>query len=302
MSNKKWEDFSEEEILEANIAKYEQDAIVQFYEDFDEPRYSYIEYEVIFTSVLETMRKKLGRPVRAVDMCGGAGKGAFTLKACQPDCQVTLVDLSEKMLEVARRKAVKNSLHDIDIVQADAFSFLAQENEYDLFVYSSALHHFKDPITLLQQTAEKLSPQGMIISIADPNTLTKSRRYAFLQFSASNWEIKKQVMKNKFDRLLGADTKQNSNLPDFDVAEYLTFTGIDDIAFTRQVQNIGLQPLIHMRYPAGEPYMTRILPYIGLYWAFSTVLHKDTEPGYQIYKEQMKREIATNLPFRIKYY
>ena len=95
MNNKRWEDFSEEEILEANIAKYEQDEIVQFYEDFDEPRYSYIEYEVIFTSVLETMRKKLGRPVRAVDMCGGAGKGPY-FEGLQPDCQVTLVDLFEK--------------------------------------------------------------------------------------------------------------------------------------------------------------------------------------------------------------
>ena len=77
---------------------------------------------------------------------------------------------------------MKNRLQDIDIVQADAFSFLKQDNEYVcsfILQLCTTLRSSYPPA----ETAEKLSLRGMIISIADRNTLTKSRRYAFLQFS-----------------------------------------------------------------------------------------------------------------------
>ena len=93
MSSKDWHEYSEDEILQANIEKYQRDDIVKFYEDFEEPRYTYIEYQIILAAVLRALRQKLGRPVRAVDMCGGAGKAAFIIKSIQPDSEVTLVDL-----------------------------------------------------------------------------------------------------------------------------------------------------------------------------------------------------------------
>jgi len=98
---KGWEEYSEDEILVANIEKYNQEHIVKFYEDYEEPRYLYREYEVIFGAVLKRLAGQLGRPVKAVDLCGGAGKAAFVIKQCQPDCEVFLVDIADKMLEIA---------------------------------------------------------------------------------------------------------------------------------------------------------------------------------------------------------
>jgi hypothetical protein len=40
MSSKDWHEYSEDEILQANIEKYQRDDIVKFYEDFEEPRYT----------------------------------------------------------------------------------------------------------------------------------------------------------------------------------------------------------------------------------------------------------------------
>jgi len=298
MSSKKWHEYSEEEILQANIEKYQRDDIVKFYEDFEEPRYTYIEYQIILAAVLKALREELGRPVKAVDMCGGAGKAAFVIKSIQPDSEVFLVDLSEKMLNIARQRAAKLGLHDLNIVQADAFSFLEQDVEYDLFVYSSALHHFKDPVNLLKVSAGRMHTKGMIVTIADPTTLIKSRRYRFFQFLATNRDVKRHMIKECFQRRF---KKSPAAGEEFDVAEYQTYTGIDDHQLCKDLAKINLYPLVHLRYPAGEPYMTKIMPYLGLSWAFSTVLSLSPE-DYQDRVKQMKQEIKSQLPFRIRFF
>lgn len=298
MSSKDWHEYSENEILQANIEKYQRDDIVKFYEDFEEPRYSYIEYEIILAVVLRALRQRLGRPVRAVDMCGGAGKAAFVIKSIQPDSDVTLVDLSDKMLNIARQRAARLGLDDLHIIEANAFSFLEQDNEYDLFVYSSALHHFKDPVELLGLSAGRMNPQGMIVTIADPTTLIKSRRYRFFQFLATNWETKRHLIKECFQRRAA---KLPADGQSFDVAEYQTYTGINDHQLCQNLSQANLHTLLHLRYPAGEPYMTKIMPYLGLCWAFSTVLCL-SPAEYQHEVQLMKKEISSELPFRIRFF
>ncbi|HRX21945.1 MAG TPA: class I SAM-dependent methyltransferase [Syntrophomonadaceae bacterium] len=299
---KTWEEYSEEDILEANIEKYNKEEIVKFYQDFDEPKYSYIEYTVIFNTLLKFLHKHLNHPVRAVDMCGGAGKAAFALKSCDAECEVTLVDLADKMLDIARLKAEKENIS-CRIILQDAFSFLANEaEEFDLIVFSSALHHFKDPVTLLEAAAKRLSPQGLIISIADPNTKIKSKRFRFLQFMASNRQLKKIAIKKSFNNLFNAGNKNGAGEEDFDVAEYQTRTGINDVGLSNDIKRAGLKPLIHMRYPAGEPMMTKIMPWLGLSWAFSMVMcHHAAFDHYHTNTDPLKREIKQNLPYRVKF-
>jgi ubiquinone/menaquinone biosynthesis C-methylase UbiE len=291
---KRWEECTEEDILQANIEKYDSEHIVNFYKDFEEPRYSYIEYNVIFKAVIDMLEKTLNHPLRAVDLCGGAGKAAFVMKSCSLDCKVTLVDLSEKMLEIARERMAKNNIQGIDVVQADAFTFLNSAEEYDLIVLSSAIHHFKEPLDLLKSAAARLSQNGIIITIADPTTITKSRRYQFFRFLAANSEHKKQMIKQMF-------SPKSDSSADFDMAEYQTYTGIDDLELARRVKDVGLSPLLHLRYPAGEPYMVKIMPYLGLCWAFSLVLAKNENHVPAVVVDKLKQDIRREMPFKFKY-
>ncbi|MGE5389570.1 MAG: class I SAM-dependent methyltransferase [Deltaproteobacteria bacterium] len=293
---KRWTDYSEDDILQANIEKYDQDHIISFYQDFEEPRYSYIEYEIIFKAVLEHLADKLERPVRAVDMCGGAGKAAFVLKGCDPACQATLVDCSDKMLDIARNRIEKQKIEGVEVVLGDAFSFLEQGQKYDLIVFSSAVHHFKDPIKLLQAAASSLSEQGLIVTIADPTTLTKSRRYKFFEFMLSNSDVKKMKLKRMF-----SPKRSKNEDEDFDLAEYQTFTGINDLKLAGQLKDAGLHPMVHLRYPAGEPFMTRIMPWIGLCWAFSMIISPQTHEDSRVAIHNIKRAIKRDMPFRFKY-
>jgi ubiquinone/menaquinone biosynthesis C-methylase UbiE len=291
---KRWEECTEEDILQANIEKYDSEHIVNFYKDFEEPRYAYIEYNVIFKAVTNMLEKRNDRSLQAVDLCGGAGKAAFVMKSCSPDCRVTLVDLSEKMLGVARERIERDKIEGVDVVLADAFSFLESEAEYDLIVFSSAIHHFKEPLNLLQNAAARLSENGVIITIADPTTITKSRRYKFFLFLAASSQHKKEIIKQKF-----SGSKDSNS--DFDMAEYQTYTGIDDRKLAREVRDIGLSPLVHLRYPAGEPYMVKIMPYLGLCWAFSMVLGKTENHVPEEMVDRLKQEIKKEMPFKINY-
>lgn len=297
---KRWEEYSEQEILEANIEKYNSEAIVKFYEDFEEPKHLYVEYRVIFNSLVKMLDSFCNGSIRAVDMCGGAGKAAFALKECSPTSKVSLVDVSDKMLQIAQKKAEKENIADIIPIQADAFAFLEQEGEYDLIIFSSAIHHFKDPVNLIKLASQRLSEHGMILTIADPTTITKSKRYKFFEFLASNSEAKKNKLKACFSFNKNKDIAATADV-DFDLAEYQTYTGIDDIALRKNLVEVGLNPLIHIRYPAGEPYMTKIMPYLGLCWAFSMVISKNVINEYEAHKDSIKQELSKNMPFKFKF-
>lgn len=300
--SKKWAQVTEEEILNANITKYNDDKIVQFYSDFEEPQYSYYEYEVIFKAVIDVLKSTLGRAVKAVDMCGGAGKAAFTLKKCDPLCSITLVDVSPKMLEIAQRRALQQGIKDIEIVERDAFNFLAEAIEFDLIIFSSAVHHFKDPQKLLCTAASKLSPGGMIVTIADPNILIKSRRYKLIEFMLTNKESKKRTLNRLLKRLGAARTKKPvDGSYACDIAEYQTFTGIDDIKLSYQLARQGLYPLVHLRYPAGEPFLVKLMPLLGLSWAFSLILRPDNHENNIEVASHLRKQIHRDLPFKPKF-
>lgn len=299
---KRWEDFTEEEILEANIEKYANNDIVQFYEDFEDSKYSYAEYEVVFSLILDILASKLTHPVRAVDMCGGTGKAAFVLKSCNMECDVTLVDVSDQMLEVARKKAAKEHLTGINIVNSDAFAFFDSDEEYDLIIFSSAIHHFKEPVKLLSTAAERLSANGMLLIIAEPNRLVTSKRYKFVKFLMSNRGAK--IIKLRMT-LQSIFTSRNNEIAaaeeEFDVAEYQAHLGIDDKKLVKDMVNTGLYPLVHFRYPAGETNLTKIMPYLGLYWAFILILCKSTVTDNYDESKKLKKYIKNELPFKIDF-
>lgn len=300
--NKKWVQVTEEDILAANINKYNDDEVLKYYTEKVDPKFTYIEYQVIFKAVMEVLSKKLGRSIKAVDMCGGAGKAAFIMKQCDPLSEISLVDLSEKMLKVARDRMINENVGDIRLIKTDAFSFLeSDEQQYDLIVFSSAIHHFKDPIKLLITAAEKLSPQGCIVTIAEPTTIIKSTRFKIMTFIFGHKEYKQDVVKSwiKYIMTLGESWPAEDEFAD--IAEYQTYKGIDDRALSSQLSSAGLNPLVHLRYPSGDPIMLKVMPYMGLNWSFGMVLKKGRHPEDRRLSSELQSKIKEELPFKISF-
>ncbi len=95
----------------------------------------------------------------------GAGTGIFSWKVIEkyPEAQMTLIDLSEKMLEIARKRFA--SIQNIKMIQAD-FSLFDMENKYDAIISSLAIHHLEDKAkqALYKNIYKGLKPGGVFIN------------------------------------------------------------------------------------------------------------------------------------------
>lgn len=297
---KDWHELTEEDILKANREKYEDDHIVSFYdEEIPGQAYEYLEHEVCFR-VLADHFKQTGKTAwSAIDVCGGAGKAAFMLHQC--GCSdIVLLDAAPKMLEIAQRKINSEQIKGIDVILDDAIAYLKNtERVFDVIIFSSAIHHFKDPSGLLLLAFERLSPDGVVITLGDPSRLISSRRYQRAVSSylfLTSGDHRKHVI-----RTLPARLKGTYEAPDYrDPAEYQAHKGIDDFKLKQHLHEQGIRALVHFRYPAGgSQLLTRLMPYIGLTWALGMVCTREDRPALA---SRLKQALAAQLPYKIKFY
>lgn len=96
----------------------------------------------------------------------GAGTGLLSQKILElyPKAQLTLVDLSEKMLDIARLRF--EGLPNVTIKQADFTTFEMEINSYDAIVSSLAIHHLTDDNKrlLYNRIHPALKPDGLFVN------------------------------------------------------------------------------------------------------------------------------------------
>ncbi|MGE5372002.1 MAG: class I SAM-dependent methyltransferase [Solirubrobacterales bacterium] len=299
-AEKDWHELSEADILIANIQKYDDDHIVSFYDD-EQPgqAYEYLEHAVTFKVVTDYLRKKGKKDLTAIDVCGGAGKAAFMLHDCGVK-DIVLLDSAQKMLDIASRKISQNQIEGIVPLQEDALGYLENtERTFDILVFSSAIHHFKDPANLLDLGFKRLAPGGVLITLGDPTRVVSSSRYLnavdFFLF-LTHRDQRKVILKSIPARITGTYRP-----PEYkDPAEYQAFLGIEDHGLKNSLVSRGMKPLIHFRYPAApSPILTRIMPYLGLNWAMGMVLAQENNPELSTL---LRQAVRRDLPYKVTVY
>ena len=78
------------------------------------------------------------------------------------DCDITAVDLSPALLEIARKKAAKLGLN-VNFLVADAESLDFPDQSFDTVISSMALCTFPEPITALREMARVCRRGGRIL-------------------------------------------------------------------------------------------------------------------------------------------
>ena len=75
----------------------------------------------------------------------GCGAGNYTLKLLQhiPKLDVTLIDLSQPMLERAKERVRKATAGDITAIQGDIRAVYLPENQFDVVLAAAVLHHLR---------------------------------------------------------------------------------------------------------------------------------------------------------------
>ena len=106
----------------------------------------------------------------------GGGTGLLALPLAKQAKSVTLVDISEKMLEQARLKAEQQDIENIQFLEQDLLEN-PLEQEFDLIVVSRVLHHMPDLDAALSLFHQYLREDGRLL-IAD-FTKTESNHHGF---------------------------------------------------------------------------------------------------------------------------
>ena len=129
-------------------------------ESFDSPKNQFL---------AELIRKNIEKQMpdlsRKSILDFGGGTGLISLPLAKKVNSVTLVDISDKMLEQARIKIKNQKLENIDLIHQDLLH-KPLEQTFDLIIVSRVLHHMPHLDDSLAMFKEHLTPGGQLF-IAD---------------------------------------------------------------------------------------------------------------------------------------
>jgi demethylmenaquinone methyltransferase / 2-methoxy-6-polyprenyl-1,4-benzoquinol methylase len=95
---------------------------------------------------------------KILDICTGTGDIAIYLAQKYPDAQIIALDFSEKMLEIAKKKAV--NYKNIEFIQADATKLPFEDGYFDICTISFGLRNLPDVNEALVEFKRVLKPGG----------------------------------------------------------------------------------------------------------------------------------------------
>ena len=161
---------SDKKIKRANT-KYLEKIFDIFAGDFD-LTLSELEYAVpdlIADSVQKHYKKDLWQRINYLDLGCGTGLCGEKVKEILGWCDLTGVDISQKMLDQAKQKGVYDKL-----VQSEIIGFLQTQNlKYNLITASDVLTYFGDLRSLFEEVTRALSFQGLFVFSICENAKTK---------------------------------------------------------------------------------------------------------------------------------
>ncbi len=123
-----------------------------------------------------------------------AGTGAISLTVADKARSVLCTDISERMLTVAGKKAVKADIGNITFSKRSLFDTGEADNAFDVVIASQVLHLIDEP----EKAAEELKRiSGGIVIVAV--TLLKGLRGLFARPSVGIWKLLGFAPKREFD-------------------------------------------------------------------------------------------------------
>ena len=100
---------------------------------------------------------------RILDVATGTGDLAIAAMKLNP-VMVTGIDVSEKMLEIGRKKIKKKNLSDkIDLIKGDSENITFSDNTFDIAMVAFGVRNFSDPIKGLSEMIRVTRQGGLIL-------------------------------------------------------------------------------------------------------------------------------------------
>ncbi len=91
------------------------------------------------------------------------GTGAMSIPLLSKTEKLTLVDIANNMLEVAKKSIPEKDLQKVNIIHDDFFNLNLPEQSYDLVICLGLLAHVNSPEQLLKKLSSMVAPDGLLI-------------------------------------------------------------------------------------------------------------------------------------------
>ena len=128
---------------------------------WDQIRSLYVADEAVEAHIVQAAGH--GRFRRLVDLGSGTGR-MLALLAPQAEQAVGL-DLSQQMLNIARRNAAEAGLAHVELRHGDIFDTRLPDGSADLVVVHQVLHYLGDPAAAVREAARIVAPDGRLIIV-----------------------------------------------------------------------------------------------------------------------------------------
>lgn len=134
-------------------------------------------FEPIHVKTIENSKKYLNENDTVLDYGCATGTKAFALAGHVKKIQS--IDISSKMIEGAKSRAVEQNIENVDFLHATLFDERLGDESFDVVLAFNILHLLEDQKQALQRISNLLKPGGLFIS----NTPCLKEKMAFLNRS-----------------------------------------------------------------------------------------------------------------------
>jgi 2-polyprenyl-3-methyl-5-hydroxy-6-metoxy-1,4-benzoquinol methylase len=114
------------------------------------------------SKIIESSKKFLKKSNCVLDF--GCGSGAITNKLSKVAKSIDAIDISSGMLEFAKKQAEKDSVANINYIQASIFDGRFKDEKYDVILAFNVLHYIEDMPRLIERINTLLKPNGVFVS------------------------------------------------------------------------------------------------------------------------------------------
>ena len=152
----------------------------------------------------------------------GCGSGRNTQKLVKSNHQITAIDISQKMLEKAKLKTVKN---DINFICGDFINLEIEDNDFDFVIISLVLEHIEDLNLFFTKVFSNLkSGASLFISEIHPQRMQNGSGARFID-KEKNIEIRAKSFAHKEE-----DFENAAKSAGFQIVQKSVFYGTSKLA------------------------------------------------------------------------
>jgi len=243
-----------EKVAQANLQYYAQSA--QQYDETETCVTSSRFQEMLGGDLKDILTLFSEENIHILDACGGSGN--VSIKLLEAGYDVLLCDQSRELLNIFEAKCEAKRLKGKVIVEEIGTFLNDTQAQFDLIIFSSALHHLQDYKLILSLVSKRLKPGGYLYTVFDP-VKWRFPTWEIIYCDYIWFKLMRQrhdffpAVKRKLKRMFNKDisTKADTPLTEDTVgvlAEFHVRAGIDDFELIKELKDQGFRVIWHKRY------------------------------------------------------